>query len=296
MMHLFVLAGIPEKYEKLIDGPTRKKIASERGKLLVEPLPVGLESPIYNADYRTELLEQCCDWVDERGLDEPYSISLLYAESKGVRVQNLIEDFFPFSLLAPFPAPPVVATGNERRYEVNRLVNMLVPICTNLRTRTKIIHDHLTSRARRTPLLLPPQNFGSQNLDDALRTLQAQAVHKNPLEPFINRIIDQIERTVERQRSGGRSHYVNEAGLVFTAPSRTEFHAHARRPEFGDEHQHTCFLRGRSRLGGSYNPRFHYDCHSVHGQLGAEYISCHGQSFRPPRSTHVNIAPNDNVR
>lgn len=296
MMHLFVVAGIPKKYKVLIDGPTRKKIASEQGKLIIEPLPAGITSPIYDAGYRTQLLERCCNWVDERDLDEAFSVSLLYAESDGSSVQKLIEDFSPFSLLVPFPALPVVATGNQMRHEVNKLVSILEPVCTLLRARTKVINHHLSSGVRRTPLLLPPGNFNSQSFDVALRTLQTQAIQNHPLERFINQIITQLDRSIGRIRSGRRSHYVNSAGLIFTTPSHTGEHGYARRPKPGDGHRHMCFLRGRSRLGSSYNPRFHYDCCPERGSLRAEYVSCHGQLVPPSQSTHVNIAPNDNVR
>jgi len=292
MIHLFVVAGIPFAYARYIDARIRKKIASDVGKLVTVPLPKGMMTPAYGQAYRAKLLRECSRWVEAKDLDDSFSISLLYAQGEDKHVQRLIDDFFPFALACEFQPLQIVQKPNLMQREINALVSRLVPLCAKLRTQTKIIHDHMTSRVRHTPLLLPPRNFGNQELFDILRELQSAAPHRHPLENLIKVVIGKFNKAVDRQLVSNERHYMNAEGLVFVAPRYDQFHGFARK----NGHPLSCYLRGRARLGGSYNPKFHYDCIPSKGKLKEAYGSCHLQAVSVCSDKHVNIAPNDYVR
>ena len=292
MPDLFMVAGLPSTYAASIDARTRKRIVSETGELLVVPMLPGLMKPTYNSEYRDQLLRACSNWVEKRPLDDSFSISLLYARRSSQDVSGLLQDFFPFALVCEFPAPRIVYHEDLIRREVKRLSKHLAPRCSKLRTQAKIIREHLSSCVRHTPLLLPPRNFGSANLNSALLRLLEEAVCDEPADSLIKAIIKDFEKTATRKKNSGSLHYVNNDGLIFVAPKYEQFHGHAR----PSDHPWTCHLGGRARLGGSYNPRFHYDCRPLRGTLKREYASCHEQQFAVMNRSYLNVAPNDNIR
>jgi hypothetical protein len=298
MTDLFVIAGVPASYVGYINPQIRKRIASETGELLIEPLPHGVMAPVYDPGYRHQLIRACAEWVRRRVLDDQFSISLLYARKANQEVTALVEDFFPFAFTRPFQPPQIEFKPNLIAREVNALAERLKADCIILRNQAKIILEHLSSRVRRTPLLLPPKNFGDERLMQMLRGLQVRPHDGTPFETVISNVIREFDKTATRQkrRSEGHHaealHYTNSDGLVFVSPPNNQMHANAH-PE-GE--RPSCILRGRARLGGSYNPRFHYDCEPSSGALKAEYLSCHDQPVSVGSSEYVNIAPNEHIR
>ena len=89
-------------------------------------------------------------------------------------------------------------------------------------------------------------------------------MHKHPLEHLIKEDIGRFNEAVKRQLVSRERHYMNAEGLVFVAPRYDQFHGTAHT----EGHPLSCYLRGRARLGSSYDPRFHYDCVSWSQKIG----------------------------
>ena len=93
-------------------------------------------------------------------------------------------------------------------------------------------------------------------------------------------------------KPGDDQHCLSDGVHYFKSPGQAR-HGFFRYSEEA-KHNHGCLLNARSRLGGTYEYTFHYDCNAVTGGLWAEYPNCH-DVLVPPKSRHANIAPNDYV-
>ena len=293
------MAGVPSRFAAHVDVSFKKTISSDSGTLLLHPMRPGTNSPTYSLTYRSELLEKCASWASERAADEDFSIILLFSRNDKEDSASLLADFFPFALAYGFESLRDVGSLNEIRRELKKLANALEPICARLRSSARTLHGHLASRVRHTPLLLPVKNFGSAVVKDTLEFLQQNAIECDPLDEYIKlaiKIINDKEERVHMDSEGRRRKerelfYVNEDGLMFRTPNYDQFHGFPRL----HGHPPTCYLKSRTRVGSSFNPRFHYDCKPHRGRLKSEYDSCHDVT-KIGAKENVNIAPSDFVR
>lgn len=292
MLHLYVIVGIPAGYERYIDARVRRKISSDAGEVLLVPMPPGYRTPKYSEHYRSLILRACYERVQNIELDDAFSITLLYASNESVDVEYLLGDFFSFYLVCPFRPLDDVCKPNLINREIKLMVDYLVPICINTRNKCKIIQDHLSSKIRHTPLLLPVKNFSCKKLSKILKNIQNNFEYNINYEVEVKNIVKSFDNNSSKKKVNSENHYVNSDGLVFVAPRYNEFHGHAS----GEEHPYTCYLRSRARLGGSFNPRLHYDCQRFEGSLKDAYLSCHSQLAPAGKATYLNISPNDHVR
>jgi len=294
--HLFILAGVPHELASLLDGDKRKKASGDGGSLIVEPARTIDGVPRFDAPYRDRLLEIASDWVCQQNVDTPFSLSLIHANTELDDMRDLINAFFPFSLRASFEPLHVAQTHNQRRQTINEFIIKLQKMCSELRSCGKSVCEHLTSRARSTPLLLPIENFDSNELRSTLRALYDLPSRGTAFDAELSRAAKALAQRLSKERGDTDrcDYFVNTDHLLFVPPGNHSLHGLIATK--GSGHRAHCLLAGRVRLGGSYNPRFHYDCKPIRGNLKSLYPSCHGQLADSPRHTHVNIAPNDNVR
>ena len=88
---------------------------------------------------------------------------------------------------------------------------------------------------------------------------------------------------------------MGQRGLVYETPARGRVR-HGAAPKWGlGDHTDKCVIRGHLRFGAAFNPNFHYDC-QLRKEVGREFPSCHDIEIIKPGRSHVNIAPNDNIR
>lgn len=298
MLHLFVLAGVPMALASIVTSSDLKKAAGERGHILLKASLDNAGCLYYSVEYVNKLVICCKKWIAQRGVDEQFSVSLIYANDGGPGSRLLVSKFSEFSLVADFHPLAVPRTGNERRRIFKKFIPRLQSICSSLRSRGKIMCDHVHSSMRRTPLLLPLRNFNSQNLNHVISRIMLGAYDAHNLDQFIKEAILEFNRSASTYKPDGspRRYYCNVDGLVFVTPGNHQLHGIVHDNRGGSGHLASCYIHGRVRLGGSFNPRFHYDCSPMRGDLKSHYKSCHGQDVRPKAPTHVNIAPNDWIR
>lgn len=291
MLHLFLLAGVPHRYTRCIDGRMKRIIAGDQGQILHPPMPKGAIPPTYPGSYRDNLLASALAWVSQRNRDEKFSVTLLYPALSGDGTVELLKDFFPFALVAPYPGLSNFNAPHDIRRDLNSLERYLRSYCARIRSQAKIMNDHLSSRIRRTPFLLPPENFNHPTVSNALEYLHKNAASDPDLERTISKLTMDINGSVRREPKHFEKHYTNDDGLMFEAPNHRDFHGHVHPAG----HPARCYLRGRVRLGASYDSEFHFDCVPTRGQLKSSYTSCH-DSFATGTRQRLNIAPNEFIR
>ena len=154
--------------------------------------------------------------------------------------------------------------------------------------------EEVTNRENKTCLLLPHRNFGNEFravLDCVREASQARAASEE-----FRRRLRHVAQSLRTERKGSHEYFIGRRGLVFRSPGRARAR-HGLAPGWDSPggHDSSCVIRGRLRFGVSYDPRFHYDCDiPKDGELN--FPSCHGTKCIPRKRTHVNIAPNDNIR
>ncbi|RYG89102.1 MAG: hypothetical protein EON59_02145 [Alphaproteobacteria bacterium] len=203
------------------------------------------------------------------------------------------DHFFPFALYRPVSEPDYsearsVAKRNQIR---NRFVERLKREAIAARHQADIVKG-VVSRANMNPLLLPVRNFDRNELNDLLRTVYDQIGLAQDAAALLTAATRQFEVAMPyvKPPDGQRRCFSNGAHL-FKSPGNDR-HGYYRNARDAD-HQLTCLLNARSRLGGGFAYDFHFDCVAVR-RLNTDYPDCHGQR-RVPKSTHVNIAPSDAI-
>lgn len=293
-----MLAGMPKSLASHIAQPDLRRAAGDGGFLVLKETPDNIGWPHYSVEYVNRVVASCRRWIEKRDVDEKFSVSLIYANDGGAGARMLVSKFHPFCLVADFYPLAIPGTSNERGRVVGEFIPRLQAICSSLRSRGKVMFEHMQSAMRRTPLLLPLRNFGSQELNDMVSNIMVGAHGAENLEKLIKDAIVEFNRSARTHRPDGapREYYCNADGLVFVPPGNQTLHGLVHGAQEGNGHLTSCYVNGRVRLGGSFNPRFHYDCSPMRGRLKSHYQSCHGQDVSPKASTHVNIGPNDGVR
>ena len=199
---------------------------------------------------------------------------------------------FPFAdkSIIEFNDRPKAAVGES----VNTAIEMLREQAARAKKSLHAIEKEIQSAANRTPMLLPTRAFGGDAIDRFLRSLTANLLEAE--DPFaeVREEVDRFCKRFPRRRFSDdrREYFINRKGIVF----RTGGPSHgASRPEFQGHHDIQCFPRSRLRLGGSFNPAFHYDCCASQGDLPSLWTGCHGQSISIRRQ-YANVYPNDYAR
>ena len=142
---------------------------------------------------------------------------------------------------------------------------------------------------------LPVRNFRSDHLKTMLNnlfwSLSRDASPDDLIKAETDRFIKAHPRTYPSDTD--RRHCLSDKILYFKSPGRDRhgFFRHAANKGHGAD----CLLNARSRLGGTFNYQFHYDCEPVKGRLASSYPNCHDSLCSLPRASHVNISPNDYV-
>jgi hypothetical protein len=259
------------------------------GKVVLTPNQAAVGYSQRHADDLIAHAHQIAASIDEV---QRFKTLLLYMDFADQSTERLLDRFFPFSLplgLEPFVSPE--DTGKRVRNErLNELATRVVVGSRRLRERSRLI-SAFTDVANLTPLLLPLRNFRSESLRAMLRTLYRQlASSPNPEELIKTEIRDFFAQCPRTHAGTEVRHCFCDGELYFRSPGKHR-HGYFRQSPSGG-HLSSCLLNARSRIGGSYDYRFHYDCEPKKGRLRTAYEDCHG-AMTVAKSTHVNIAPND---
>ena len=296
---VIAVAGIPgeighdfaEKFKKLVPRTS-----------ILSWLPIGISNS-YTSPYARRLYEQVASklrkWERSTGFDPLLSANfvLIYLDKEDGRESVFMEQFGVEALIAPIGHPDIfnflLATQNQRQHVSNALVREGERAIKRVQKLLSVIAEEVTNRDNHTCLLLPRKNFGPQ-INRILNCVRDAASVGAGGKKF-RRDIDKVTRRLSTARDGQHTYFVGRGRMIFKSPGKARGR-HGLAPGWdAPGHDLSCVIRGRMRFGASYNPKFHYDCAITKGASG-RFPSCHGEETVRRGRTHVNIAPNDNVR
>ena len=225
------------------------------------------------------------------------NLVLLYLHKNDGSASVLFDRFGAEALVVPLKSPNIAdvafSTRNQRGRAVNGLIREGRRMIGHARNLLAMIAEEVTNRDNKTCLLLPRKNFGREvdKVFDCVRDVVLSGGDKEEFKKNLNH----VSRSLRTVRAGKCTYFVGQGGLVFRSPGKAGAR-HGLAPVWEDpDHELSCVIRGRMRFGVSYDPKFHYDCDVTEGRDRC-FPSCHGTKTLPRGRTHVNIAPNDNIR
>lgn len=290
MTHTIVIAGLSVPAFDRIRKESESRIAPG-GRLVVAPNHDNKRYALRHAEDLLAKAHQIAAKLDE---NKKFTTLLLYADFGDETTEQLLEKFFPFCLplaFQPFEAPEN-ASRRVLNEHLNKFAERILSSSRSLRARSREITD-FTSVANLTPLLLPVRNFKSKALIKLLRHLYRNLAVTNEPRDLVDNAVRAFFAECPRTRAPGQErHCFSDGHYYFQSPGKAR-HGYFRNGNSGN-HNRTCLLNARSRVGGSYDYKLHYDCIPTKGKLKATYDNCHGAPTAP-KSTHVNIAPNDYI-
>lgn len=286
MAYTVIIAGLPTPAFDRIKKISANRLAPD-GVLILSPTPRG-----YTHQYTDDIIRKAHNHAMALREGEPLSIQLLYVDYRDDATKAFLEAFYPFCL--PIPLRPIAIDSQDTkkmREALNGFVDEVLQGTRELRNRARMLSG-FTHIANLTPLLLPPKNFRSRHLDGLLRTLFHQAGTVSDLRLLIEAEIRAFLARCPRVKAPEDDrHSLSDGYLYFRSPGNNR-HGYYRRDD--RSHPLTCLLNARSRIGGTYQHNFHYDCIPSKGSLRGSYDNCHGEPTAT-KPSHVNIAPNDYI-
>lgn len=288
MTHILIVAGLQAQAFDKIRAISANRLAPG-GHLVLAPM-----SYRYSKQYAYHLIGKAHECAMEIKEDDPLSVQLLYVDYGDDTTTAFLDHFFPFSMPHAIAPPNLFgATPKQLREILNQLSEEVLAASLSLRQRSRQFSE-FTHIANMTPLLLPPGNFQSRQLDALLRMLFSEISKSDDIKTLVRERVHEFlannpKRVPPTEGYGHSQHCFCDGHLYFQSPGRHR-HGFFRRDTPG--HDATCLLNARSRIGGTYHHNFHYDCVPVRGGLKGSYDNCHGAASAP-KPTHVNIAPND---
>ncbi len=210
--------------------------------------------------------------------------------------------FKPFALVRAAILPtPVLTNGRPGEMCGNQIARALRDVAAPLGRAVTAMNTEVRARLNRSPLLLPIRNFESELLQEVVLELAVTLPRAKDPNTTIAAACCRIEQEFPFGKIGGSSRrcFMNGKEVQFRPPNGA---LHGVAASSDPPHNRDCYLNGLLRLGGSYDPGFHYDCIRDRSEgrrripLVGKFYDCHG-SFRPQTGDpHLNIGSNDFVR
>ena len=289
---LVLVAGLPRD----ILGPLIQRLRKSNESLdVLETLP--LDSVVYNAKYADDLHGMVGSGlrkdfpVDRRGSWD-LNFVVLYLRTADGSERHVVERFDMEALLVPLAIETAWKRAPKRhktRALIKRLVSRSIQMLCNARLVLRSLAQEVTNRDTRTCVLLPRANFGAE-FEKVKECVQGAVANLDSARTFDA----QLQAVAARLPKGSEGRF-RSGRLVFRAPSKAGAR-HGLAPLWGTKgHDDRCVIQGRVRFGVPYDPKFHYDCDLARNSE-RRFTSCHGEKELKRGRSHVNIAPNDNIR
>jgi len=290
MQTILILAGLsPQVFERVRSVSAKRFVP--HGHLVRSPR----KERSYTDDYAQRLIRMAHDFLMGEPEEEQVSVILAYVDDPNAGTRQFIESFFPFAL--PVALEPFHVERNSSNNAFNRAMNDYVEHLLEESRRalevSAVVRKH-TNIQNLTPLLLPVRNFASAYLMTLLENLfwklgsdpSPDDLIKQETKQFVARVPLVYPPDADR-------HCFSDAVLFFKSPGKHRHGFYRHSPT--NQHELQCLLNARSRLGGTFDYKFHYDCTPLKGGVAATYPNCHDHPSWPSKHTHVNIAPNDYI-
>jgi hypothetical protein len=283
-----VLAGLSVPAFDAVRRVSSNRFAPD-GELLSTPV----SRPGYPAHQARKYLSDIFAKLIKLPEDQRVGVTLLYVDYGDHSTKDFVRAFFPFALpraISPFSVPSGIGK-QELAAAQRRYVEYISAEAQELRQRAYLVKEQLDVY-NLTPLLLPSENFRSPHLHNLLEGIFWSAGLSSDLPVLLKNATSEFKRHHPRvyPPEDNRSCF-SDGSLFFRSPGK---HRHGFFRHLAVQgHVEACLINARSRLGSSYDYRFHYDCVAAH-RLANAYPNCHSVGM-PPKPTHVNIAPNDYI-
>lgn len=259
------------------------------GALLSTPV----SRPGYPAHQARKYLDEIFAKLVSLPEDQRVGVTLLYVDYGDDSTKEFVRAFFPFALprnILPFSVP-----AGANKYELaaaqRQYADYLFVETHELRQRSYLVKEQLDV-FNLTPLLLPRGNFKSHHLQTLLERIFWSAGSTDDPARLLLDAIAQFKRHHPRIYPPKENQSCfSDGSLFFRSPGKHRHGFFRHVANLG--HVEACLINARSRLGSSYDYRFHYDCVAAQ-RLAKAYPNCHN-AVMPPKPTHVNIAPNDYI-
>ena len=294
-----IMAGIPYRIGDEFVSKFRRRLPDAS---IISWLSLEF-SESYSNSYARRLYEHVAaklkslDRSDRYDLLLDANLVLLYVDKEDGQESVIFSRFGVEALIIPMRVPNIrnlpLITGNQRQNAVNTLVSEGERAIKRAWRLLPVIAEEVTNRDSKTCLLLPRNNFG-EKVNRVLSCVRNASFARVKADQF-KRDIDVVSQMLPTARDGKRTYFVGRSGMVFKSPGKAHGR-HGLAPAWNAlGHESSCVIQGRMRFGASYDSKFHYDC-GITRDAGRRFPSCHGEESMPRGRTHVNIAPNDNVR
>ena len=294
---LIVVAGVPpELVDTFVSGFSKS--------LPILSCPPLSRFNCYTRQYCLELYKRAAgklkarEPVDREHLLAKSNLVLLYLDKNDGSESEVFGEFGIDALIAPMQYREVLdvpmTTTNQRRKAANDLIREGKRAVEHAQKLLAVVAEEVTNRENKTCLLLPRRNFGKE-FRAVLDCVRDASRARAGIEEF-TRSLRRVAQSLPTERRGAREYFVGQRKLVFRSPGKAGArHGLAPGWEPSGGHNSHCVIGGRLRFGASYDPNFHYDCDIPKGG-NSSFPTCHGTATVPRNRTHVNIAPNDNIR
>ncbi len=304
---IVLAAGIPKEFGNEFVSKIRNQVDIS----IISWLPLPYHHS-YSDHYATDLYNKFAEKLKSMGGPNPSNslakanLLLLYVDKENGNEKELIEKFDTETLMLPLATPRTdlsmqPRTTNQRRRIVNNLVKAAERAIKRGMDIGSMISEEVNNRDNKTCLLLPRRNFGNQIEDvfDFIRSItSSNALRKKDMSSIgeeFRKHLQRVSASIPTVKEDGRTYFKGRKNLVFKSPGKARGR-HGLAPGWNDlHHEASCVIRSRMRFGSPYDPRFHYDC-KLSPRISRRFPSCHGEKTVPSGRSHVNIAPNDNVR
>lgn len=288
--HMLVIGGLPTRAFDRLRKVSSNKLAPG-GKLILSP---NLWKGAYHPQHANTLIAEANKFCASRREKDPIVTLLIYVDFAESTTTAFLNSFFPFSLPYRLTLPNFyeASSANAANRLLGEFEENVIAAAAKLREVSALI-SHETGLPNLNPLLLPRRNFRSQALDLMLRKIFDEVMERDDPKALIEAEVSSFHaKHPWLTPPGDQKRCLSDGQLYFKSPGK---HRHGFfRNGAAAAHHLDCLLNARSRLGGSYDYCFHFDCEPVKGKLKASYRNCHdGNGI--PKENHVNIAPNDYV-
>lgn len=284
---LVIIAGADKALFDVLCGLSGNLLAP-KGALVMKPTQDRL-----SMQYADALLAEGRNALKKLDEAVPVNTVVLAICEPGEDDAAFRQRFFPFALYRRIDAPDLseAYSTNAKNRIRNAFASRLPKTVIDLRQRAEVVKG-VVSKANMSAYVLPIRNFRRNELRELLEATFGEAGTAADLrrlldaneQAFVKRVPMTTPPSSDRRCYSDGRHY-------FKSPGRDR---HGVYKNSGDgNHQLTCLLNARSRLGGSLSHNFHFDCDPVR-RLDADYPDCHEECL-PPKKAHVNIAPSDGI-
>lgn len=254
-------------------------------------------------------LNEAANCMNSKNANEETRFFVLYAKQKSGNEADFYREFYPMGLVQSIDKEINIGPmgdGSRRQNSQNNIdqrVDSVLAKSRALRKRSNLVREQTVPERKLLPFILPLQNFQSDVVPEQIQNLYKDLPGGQDTIFLLEESRKKISRAhpehSENKGEKGRAKFSREddRGLIFTSPG-SDRHGQNRLMEIRkiSNHQPSCFLKDRVRLGVSIDTCFHFDCAPKNGKLPKKFIDCHYAETDVPRKTHANIAPSDFVR